>query len=261
MNQSSAMNGGLSTTSIEKRIEEYRTAKMVMWGMLREAYAPLDIKKYEKMVDRLYARPEDVVELAWECGIIFEYEETPKEEAEEEKDPVNEKSRTLIRRAYYSIGDGKIHVVLKDSAINAIENNEKKEEFKKELLRVLTHEDTHRQQDQGKNREQRYVSEEEEGLEKYLSQKFEIDAFARTVGRGLVDAGVEVETLINHLPPRPEKDNVFAQEIYKDKMKKLASKYRLDPLSIIILSKYYLIEGNVWRRFLKRLYEYMITCS
>lgn len=33
------MNGDLSTISIEKRIEEYRTAKRTMWGMLREAYA------------------------------------------------------------------------------------------------------------------------------------------------------------------------------------------------------------------------------
>ncbi len=185
---------------------------------------------------------------------------SPRKKQRKKKNPTNEKFRTLIRRAYYSIGDGKIHVVLKDSAINAIENNEKKEEFKKELLQVLTHEDTHRQQDQGRNREQYYVSEEE-GPEKYLSQKFEIDAFARTVGRGLVDANVGVKTIINHLPPRPEKDKVFAQEIYKDRMKKLASKYKLDPLSIIILSKYHLIGGSVWRRFLKRLYEYIMTCS
>lgn len=253
------MSGGLNMASIEKRMEEYSIAKMVMRGMLREAYAPLDVKKYEKMVDKLYARPDDVVELAWSCGIIFEYEEISKDEAKEEKDSTNEKSKTLIRRAYYSIGDGKIHVALKDSAIDAIENNERKEEFKKELLRVLVHEDTHRQQDQGRNREQPYIGEEE-GLEKYLSQKFEIDAFARTVGRGLIDASVEIETIVNQLPPRPGNDGAFAQEIYKNKMKKLASKYKLDPLSIVILSKYHLIGGDIWRRFLKRLYEYMRAC-
>lgn len=237
---------------ISDRLKEKHIIYNDIYRIFRESYVDLNIPAYEKMVDEIYKDPENYEDIAWDLGLIFLYD----------KDLENPNSpNTLIWKASYNLKTGKFYVFLSEKALDGIDEGKNKEEFKKELIRILVHEDTHRQQDQGKNKEQSYIgdfdSKNEDSSTLYFSQKFEIDAFARSVGRGIIDAQITLAKVLKLLPSKPEKRDEFSLRDFRGSFRKIYSKYKLDPQTVALIAEYYLIGGDVWKRFLKRLYEYL----
>jgi hypothetical protein len=207
-----------------RRSKEYQIKENLLYT-LREFYIKYDMSWVDKFVDDLYADKLTNNELFEKYNIIYRF--------------VPSDSDQLIVKANYT--SAKYYDINFNQTILKAEDEEKlKEELKIELKRIITHEDTHRQQDQ-KGFDMSKVPGPDKPTKEYLSHPTEIAAWGREIAQYLEPYGlkealqfVEFQTFEDK-----EKDKAIKQDI-KD-----------------VIQWYHSIGGSVYNKFLSEIYRYL----
>ena len=233
----------------------------------RENYVNRELDSILKMIDGIYDKDvKNPNEVANKYGIELDDDYKGFEDTEG--------SDNYISYAFYSPNDRMIHICLTVKGSDSIVDFKGKDDFKSELIGFFVHEDIHKQQDQGKNSEQPYIKmqvydKDEDTEEKtkerdwknvtaYISQKVEVDAFARSIAEDLKQNNININTIFKVLPTR---DNTLTpMEFYYKNVEKFYKnllKLHLRSDNIMLISIYYSLNGPIWRRFLRRLYYFL----
>ena len=201
-----------------------------------EAYRVTNLKWVENMIDELYSDTDNYEDICSKYNVKL-YSES-----------VHLKGGLLIYRADYDMDEKCFIVTLSQDGVDAIDNNEKKKDLITEMESILTHEDTHSQQDKGKNREQKYISPvqgDEKSKKDYLYQQVEVDAYARSIAYELKEKNYSVQEIFDALVSGNKdilsslsEGNRSALEIYRDNRDKNFTE-------------------KTWRRFLRQVYLYL----
>lgn len=220
----------------------------------REKYLKVNTEDIEYMVDEIYNDPESINDIAKRYNILFIYDE----------DYVG---NLLISHGGYDASTDFINLYVSDDGATAFETGRKKGTMKSEILATYAHEYTHHQQNQKGSEKDNYkgyetLAKEEDSrwevTKKYISQVQEIDAFARGFAQEMARNKVKLSYIMNNIP---EVDRLhFTEEDldkYQTAFNKKLSKYSLSLGGIVSFMYYYLIGGDVWKRYLKRLYEFL----
>ena len=107
-----------------------------------------------------------------------------------------------------------------------------------------------------------YVNEKERILwlakKMYLRQTQEVDAYARSLAQDMIKNKITLSKLINNIPnlkitsysnkKREEYQNAFSDKLMR---------FGVTLQTVAILTSYYLIGGKTWKRFLRRVYEFL----
>ena len=197
---------------------------------LLEAYRRTDLSWIESFVDELYAQPTDFEDILAKYKIEFTIGD--------------EKPETFIRSAEYLPSTDVYSLEITENAFDDIEKGRNREYFKIELYEFLSHEDAHRQQNQLRNSQQPYSRLTPDAIDadivRHLSQHDEIDASARGIAH---EAFMKI--------PHTSNRDLMSKLINSDLSELLSEK------SYSRLVRYRQIGGAVWRRLLKRAYEYL----
>lgn len=220
----------------------------------REKYFKVNTEDIEYMVDEIYNNPEDIDNIAKRYNVEFEYEE-------------DYAGSLLICKGGYDSYNDVVKLYISDEGIRAFETGKKKGTMKSEILSTYAHEYTHHQQNQKGSEKENYKSYgtfTKEGetrwgaLKKYMSQTQEVDAFACGFAQEMTRNKIKLSRVLNNIL---EVDRVhFTEEnldSYQSAFNKKLSKYNLSLQGIASFMYYYLIGGVVWKRYLRRLYEFL----
>lgn len=198
---------------------------------LEEVYRTTDLSFIEKFVDELYANADNYEEIGKKYNIDIELGGCLTTD-------------TFICSSSYNVETKKFMINLSKYGIDYIDKNINKEILTEELYTTLTHEDTHRQQDQLDYKYQKYInadSSSDESLINYLSQSVEVDANARATAYYMLNIlKCSQNCIIKNLCSKNLDFSIFPKSMsayiffYKEK-----------------------ISGKVWLRFLKQVYLYL----
>lgn len=215
----------------------------------REKYDIVSTNDIFQMVDRIYKKPEEINYIAQQYGIEFDFENLPEGK--------------LIGSAYYSTADKKIHIIISMETFIKIMNEEEKQTLKDDIAVSFVHENIHRQQDQGLNSTEGMKNYNDgsnlstwKNIVSYMSQKDEVDAYASEVALDLMNHNMPISEFLYYIPKHlyvdytPSSIKWFVDE-FKDRIKN----YDFIPSTLTTTAYYYLMGGDIWRRFLSKLYD------
>jgi hypothetical protein len=217
-----------------RNLEEYLKKQFILDRLL-EAYRRPDLSWIENFVDEIYKNPDDMRDIG------------KKYKTKLLSSDIIDDNHQILSASYSKIKDI-YEITLTENAISDLEEgrSRNKDELKTELYEFLVHEETHRQQNQLNQYKQKYtdlpINATSEDADKHVSQKVEIDANGR---------GIAYEALKKI--PHNSKDELIKKIITENKID-------LDILSDkskALLLAYRRIGGKVWRKFIRRLYDFI----
>ena len=201
---------------------------VVVLEKLLESYRNTGLPWVKGFVDELYGNPDD-------------FENVCKKYKIDITGGTVEKDNTYVLRASYNDTTDSYKINLTKNCLDDVDRGAHKDEFEVELHEFLVHEETHRQQNQLNSRLQPYYDLSKDATVeetiKHLSQRIEIDANAR---------GVAYEA-----SEKMSREDLLGSLIKGDLDEQLSEK------ATTVLRFYKYIGGDVWRRFLKKAYEYL----
>jgi len=189
---------------------------------LQEIFHRPDFSWISKMVDQVYANPENYEEITKRFKVNFEISE--------------ENSVLLITNASYDMQEDFYNFWLSPRAIENIDSGKSEDLLNVEIESFFVHEETHRQQNQLNISKQPYLGDYDpdnfEMVKKHLSQYQEIPAYARCIAKDLMENG------------------------YKEVDISKLSNLKMTELSKLTIFTYKEIGGEVWKSFLKEVFNY-----
>lgn len=219
----------------------------------REKYDIVSTNDIFQMINKIYDNPEEMNYIAQQYGIEFKL--TSLQEGE------------LVGGAYYSSTDKKIHIEISVNIYIKIMKGEDKQKLKDIIAISFVHENIHKQQDQGLNSTEgrkNYNNGKNlstwKDIVSYMSQKDEVDAYASEVILDLVNHNMTISKFLSYIPKHLFVDYTkndirwFVNE-FKEKVRD----YDFVPPTITTTAYYYLMGGETWKRFLRKVYEFLPT--
>jgi hypothetical protein len=229
-----------SNAWITRKYDEYE----VVYRRIQEVFYRTNFGWVENLVDELFEGIDsDILEKKYDIVISWETKKDIKD--------AGKRSKLLILYASYS--NKKIDIRLSQKAVKIID--EKKDYYKRslgiEIVDCLTHEDTHRQQDQPGSEKEPYILREKDNSYPYYKQHKEIEAYARQVA-------CQLERINIPKAPFDIRNGPIIDTMKKivSKDTSLLSQLPLDSQNTIERYRYY--GGKEWRKFLEEIYGYFI---
>lgn len=226
---------------------------------IKEKYDNISTEYINSIVDKLFTDPDGDIEIEETTNILFDYVGRVKPL----KTADGRIIKTLIHHASYDKISKKIIFYLTSDGVDVINNgtSEEREIFRKQFILLYKHEQIHSQQDKEGIPNIKYYDGDSEDWEKhkrYLSQYCEIDAFARSIAQDIENCKTKVSKIFKRLPPRDyEIITDSDREDYKSMVKYNLARYNFDDTVLDTLSDYAIIGGDVWKKLLKRIYEFL----
>jgi hypothetical protein len=200
------------------RPEEYSLRKDMIQH-LREFFVKYNMDWIDDLIDDIYNPSITKEEIYDKYKVRFDIENSPEDK--------------LILEAKYNQETKDYYVLLNKRIILSGKADEYKNEVVVELKRALTHEDTHRQEDQG-NFNAKKVPGPENYTPVYLSHPAEINARAREIAYAQEQQGFNLEQAIENIE---EEKNIEGFEE--------------------VVWWYHEIGGSVYNKFLSEIYRYL----